>query len=54
MNTLETGAGQTTVAFVLCGANHICITPDTAQAAKIHDYLEALEVTSSVRFIHQS
>src|SRR5215469_18877509 len=38
MNTLETGAGQTTVAFALGGANHICITPDAAQAEKIRNY----------------
>jgi predicted O-methyltransferase YrrM len=54
MNTLETGAGQTTVAFALGGANHVCITPDTAQAEKIQRYLGALGVTASVRFIHQS
>jgi predicted O-methyltransferase YrrM len=54
MNTLETGAGQTTVAFALAGANHVCITPDRAQAEKIEGYLEALEATASVRFIHQS
>ena len=54
MNTLETGAGQTTVAFALGGANHVCITPDEAQAVKIRDYLAALEVMSSIRFIHQS
>jgi len=54
MNTLETGAGQTTVAFALGGANHICITPDAAQAEKIRNYLSALGVTASVRFIHKS
>jgi predicted O-methyltransferase YrrM len=54
MNTLETGAGQTTVAFALAGANHVCITPDKAQASKIRAYLEALDVRSSVSFIHLS
>jgi predicted O-methyltransferase YrrM len=54
MKTLETGAGQTTVAFALAGADHVCITPDAAQAAKIRDYLAALGVQPSVRFIHQS
>ena len=54
MNTLETGAGQTTVAFALGGANHVCITPDTVQAEKIRGYLSALGATVSVRFIHKS
>lgn len=54
MNTLETGAGQTTVAFVLGGANHVCITPDTAQADKIQRYLGRLGTAGSVRFIHES
>src|SRR5215831_3071645 len=35
MSTLETGAGQTTVAFALAGAHHICITPDQAQVDRI-------------------
>lgn len=54
MNTLETGAGQTTVVFAVRGANHVCITPDTAQAERIRAYLEPLGTSSSVRFIHQS
>ena len=54
MNTLETGAGQTTVAFALGGANHICITPDMVQTEKIRGYLCALGATAPVRFIHQS
>jgi predicted O-methyltransferase YrrM len=54
MNTLETGAGQTTVVFAVRGANHVCITPDTAQAERIRAYLEPLGTGSSVRFIHQS
>lgn len=54
MNTLETGAGQTTLAFALCGANHTCITPDEDQAARIRAYLEPLEPEGSVCFIHRS
>jgi hypothetical protein len=54
MNTLETGAGQTTVVFAAQGANHVCITPDTAQAERIRAYLKPLGAECSVRFIHQS
>jgi hypothetical protein len=54
MNTLETGAGQTTVAFALGGANHVCITPDLAQTEKIRSYLNTLGAPASVRFIHKS
>jgi hypothetical protein len=54
MQTLETGAGQTTVAFALAGAHHVCITPDVAQARKISDYLAQLGAEPSLRFIHRS
>lgn len=54
MNTLETGAGQTTVAFAARGAQHVCITPDRDQGHRIRDYLERLGVDAPVHFIHQS
>jgi hypothetical protein len=54
MNTLETGAGQTTVAFAAGGANHVSVTPDVAQAQKIQAYLESRGVNAAVRFIHES
>lgn len=54
MHTLETGAGQTTVAFALAGAHHVCITPDVAQAGRISDYLAQLGAEPSLRFIHRS
>jgi hypothetical protein len=54
MNTLETGAGQTTAAFALAGAHHVCITPDATQAQKITDYLAQLGAAPSLQFIHRS
>lgn len=54
MNTLETGAGQTTVAFALRGAHHICITPDNGQTERIEAYLKPLDPSGSVRFINES
>jgi hypothetical protein len=54
MNTLETGAGQTTVAFAVSGANHIAVTPDAGQAEQIRRYLASVGETNAVRFIQQS
>lgn len=54
MSTLETGAGQSTVAFALAGADHVCITPDEIQAQKICAYLAGFDVRPRLRFIHQS
>lgn len=38
MNTLETGAGYSTVAFAMAGTNHICITPFAEEPKKILEY----------------
>lgn len=54
MHTLETGAGQTTVAFAMGGAHHTCITPDEAQAARIRSYICTLSIEDTVTFIHES
>jgi predicted O-methyltransferase YrrM len=54
MHTLETGAGQTTVAFALAGARHTCITPDIDQADRVQSYLRALKIDNTVQFIHKS
>ena len=54
MATLETGAGQTTVAFCLKGTRHVAITPDTEQAARIRAYLHGAGVDCELSFIHQS
>ncbi|MGH6841446.1 MAG: class I SAM-dependent methyltransferase [Methylocella sp.] len=54
MQTLETGAGQTTAAFAIAGTEHIAITPDRAQADRIRSYLDGLKVPTKVTFIHES
>ncbi len=54
MHTLETGAGQTTVAFALAGAQHITITPDSEQIQRIQDYLRKSSLENRVAFIQGS
>ena len=51
MRTLETGAGQTTVAFAIAGTHHVCITPDRAQAERIRGYCSEHGIEDTVRFI---
>lgn len=54
MHTLETGAGQTTVAFALAGAEHITITPDGGQIQRIQDYLRKNGLENRVAFVQGS
>jgi hypothetical protein len=54
MHTLETGAGQTTVAFAIAGVDHVCITPDRSQADRIRAYCAGHGIECRVKFIHQS
>jgi hypothetical protein len=54
MTTLETGAGQTTVAFAIAGTHHVCITPDRAQADRIRSYCGKHGITNIITFIHDS
>jgi predicted O-methyltransferase YrrM len=54
MRTLETGAGQTTVAFAIAGTHHVCITPDRAQAERIRSYCSEHGITNTIAFIHDS
>ena len=54
MQTLETGAGQTTVAFAIAGARHIAITPDREQTQRIEDYCRERGIENRVTFIHGS
>ena len=54
MRTLETGAGQTTVAFAIAGTQHICITPDREQAERIRAYCRLHGIDQILTFIHES
>lgn len=54
MRTLETGAGQTTVAFAIAGAQHIAITPDREQTQRIQDYCRQSGIDNEVTFLHGS
>ena len=51
MITLETGAGQTTVAFALSGTNHFCVTPDANQIRLIKEYSVTLGVDQNITFL---
>ena len=54
MRTLETGAGQTTVAFAIADAQHIAITPDREQTRRIEEYCRERGIENRVTFIHGS
>ncbi len=55
MTTLETGAGQTTVAFAVAGARHTCITISPDEAQRIRDCCARIGIsTDHVGFIHES
>lgn len=54
MRTLETGAGQTTVAFAIACTEHVCITPDLAQAERIRSYCKEHDIRETITFIHES
>lgn len=43
--TLETGAGHSTIAFALAGAEHTCIVPDESEIAAIRSYCDRHEVS---------
>jgi len=51
MRTLETGAGQSTVAMALAGARHTCVTPSRREAERIEAYLASLGLGGAVTFL---
>jgi predicted O-methyltransferase YrrM len=54
MRTIETGAGQSTIVFMIAGTNHTSITPLMEEAKRIFDYSTTrLGVDRNVRFIHE-
>jgi len=54
LNTLETGAGQSTIVFAAAGANHTCINLDPREAERIRGWCAAEGLRCEVRFIHES
>jgi hypothetical protein len=54
MQTLETGAGQTTAAFAIAGTQHVCITPDRAESERIRAFCREHGIKDSVTYIHES
>jgi Methyltransferase domain len=54
MNTLETGAGQTTVVFAGSGTHHVVVTPDEHQTERIRQYLSRVGIEGDLTFIHAS
>lgn len=51
MVTLELGAGQTTVAFVVAGAHHTCVNPDRRQNQLVAEYLQSHQFTGQLNLI---
>lgn len=54
MNTLEIGAGHTTVILAIAGSNHVCINPSEDETKLIIDYCSKMSVGNKLAFIHES
>lgn len=54
MNTLETGAGQTTVTFAIAGTNHFAITIQPEESQRIMKYCRKKGIQGNLSFIHES
>ena len=53
-NTLETGAGVSTIVFALKGSNHICITPDEREVTNVRAFCSQHGIPlESVTFINE-
>ena len=51
-DTLETGAGLTTVLFAALGGRHICVSPDRGESNRILAYCEAKGIaTNGLKFL---
>jgi hypothetical protein len=46
-NTLETGAGVSTVEFAMKGASHICVVPDAQEVEAIKEYCRRHQISSA-------
>jgi predicted O-methyltransferase YrrM len=52
--TLETGAGQSTVAFAALARHHVCIAPDNDEFERIRDYMATIGLPATrVTFISE-
>ena len=54
MATLETGCGQTTIAFALAKTRHTCITPSMEETTRIRAYCRKLNLPEHISFISES
>jgi len=52
MNTLETGAGLSTIIFAATGCRHTCVVPDKALVDRIQNYCQSNNIdTDKVKFV---
>lgn len=51
MTTLETGCGQSTVAFSIARTQHTCIMPDAGEAARVKQYCKKLGLEPKINFL---
>lgn len=54
MNTLEIGAGHTTIIFAIAGSNHVYINPSEDETKRIMEYCSKSNIGNKLSFIHES
>lgn len=54
METLETGSGKSTFAFLIAGCNHIAIAPDPGEEQRIRKYCEDRHIQANFTFFANS